>query len=113
VAVIEPGRVPAEISPCPAYLTGWKVMDLPQPLRPEPVIEDSRYDLVIEFDAVEFRAPHQVVYRTGLIGLKEGWSRVSGHRHTRYTNLRPGKYRFEVQARNYAAKRTGKNRVEG
>jgi diguanylate cyclase (GGDEF)-like protein len=87
-----------------------------RPLRIEPVIEaidvdgqrvDARADLSLPAGTrrVEFRyvgltllTPERVTYRHRLIGFDDQWAEVAGRRVAGYTNLAPGRYRFEVEA---------------
>ena len=64
-------------------------------------IDEADYDLVIDYGAVTYVAPGQVLYRTQLLGLENTWSSPHPHRFARYTNLRPGDYTFRVAARNW------------
>ena len=54
----------------------------------------------IEYAGLSFAAPSKVRYRYRLDGLDRGWTEVGGRRTATYTNLRPGRYRFEVEAAN-------------
>ncbi len=100
-AVIAPGTVPSLIPPCAVYLTGVRIMGRPAEMTDGREIEDSNYDLAIDYGAVTFVAAAQVVYRTQLVGLEDAWSAPQSHRFARYTNLRPGDYTFRVAARNW------------
>ena len=101
VAVVTPRDVPREIPRCSVFLTGLQVMGQQRDVVQDLEIEDSDYDLVIEYGAVTFVAAAQVLYRTQLVGLDSAWSASQPHRFARYTNLRPGAYTFRVAARNW------------
>ena len=64
-------------------------------------IEDSDYDVELDYGAVTFIAAAQVLYRTQLVGLESDWSQPHSHRFARYTNLHPGEYTFRVAAHNW------------
>jgi diguanylate cyclase (GGDEF)-like protein len=55
----------------------------------------------LEFDYVSptFLTPRGVVYRHRLVGFEDDWVLSErGQRSTQYTNLKPGRYRFEVES---------------
>ena len=54
----------------------------------------------IQFTANSFVAPEKVRFRYRLIGHEDEWRNAGSDRVTYYTNLRPGSYRFEVEACN-------------
>ena len=101
VAVIAPGDVPCAVPPCAVFLTGMRIMGQERDLVDGLEIDDSNYDLEIDYGAVMFTAAAQVLYRTQLVGLDGDWSQPHSHRFVRYTNLRPGEYTFRVAARNW------------
>lgn len=101
VAVVTAREVPRTVPACRIYLTGVRVMGQERELADGLEIEDTDYDLTIDYGAVTFVAAAQVLYRTQLVGLDAGWSRPHAHRFARYTNLRPGAYTFRVAARNW------------
>lgn len=64
-----------------------------------PVLDAEMNNLRFSFSATEFKDPAFLQYRFKLVGLSETWSDWSGENVRNFTNLSPGKYRFEVQAR--------------
>ncbi len=65
----------------------------------------SRYTLgpevrrvAIAFAGLNFRAPRDVRYRYRMSGFDEGWLEAGSDAEAVYTNLPPGRFRFEVQA---------------
>lgn len=101
VSFIDPRDVPERIAPCRVYLTAFFVHDQPMDLDRVDPIEDSQHEFAFRYGAVEFVSPQKVRYRTRLEGFDRDWSKVTDERSIRYTNLRPGRYRFQVQARNW------------
>jgi hypothetical protein len=101
VSVLQPAHIPLTIPPCQVYLTGLKIMGQDTPLTPEMVIEDTDYDLIFAYGAIEFTKADKVRYHTQLLGLEKTWSEPNAQRLARYTNLHPGDYTFQVQARNW------------
>lgn len=59
-------------------------------------------DLQVQFAALTYSAPEQVVFRYRLEGFDKSWRTASGHSRgaASYTNLPPGRYRFVVAAGN-------------
>ncbi|MYM66021.1 histidine kinase [Pseudoduganella sp. FT55W] len=66
------------------------VMALPQGTR----------DIQIDFTALGLSLPERVRLRYRLVGFDRAWQEPVGRRQAYYTNLAPGKYRFEVIASN-------------
>ncbi|HRI60289.1 MAG TPA: triple tyrosine motif-containing protein [Saprospiraceae bacterium] len=64
-----------------------------------PVLEAGLNNLLFSFSATDFKNPAFVQYRVLLIGLERGWSDWSPDTKRNYTNLNPGSYTFQVQAR--------------
>jgi diguanylate cyclase (GGDEF)-like protein len=56
-------------------------------------------DLEIDFAALSYSWPGGVRYRFRLDGFDREWQEVGARRTAFYTNLPPGRYRFEVEAR--------------
>jgi ligand-binding sensor domain-containing protein/signal transduction histidine kinase len=54
--------------------------------------------LEVKFDAVSFREPRDVRFRYRLAGFDTNWTEPGPRQVAFYTNLEPGRYRFEVQA---------------
>jgi ligand-binding sensor domain-containing protein/signal transduction histidine kinase len=63
-------------------------------------IRPGRGDVEIQYAALTFIAPQKVRFRYRLEGYEPDWIEVAGRQTTFYTNLKPGKYRFQVQACN-------------
>ncbi len=60
----------------------------------------DRNHLTFEFIGLNLSAPKAVRYRYRLAGLEAGWSPPMEERRATYSNVPPGTYTFEVQARN-------------
>ena len=63
-------------------------------------IEPGRGDLEISYAGLSFVRPAEVEFRYRLVGRDPEWHDVGTRRRAFFTNLDPGDYRFEVQARN-------------
>lgn len=57
-------------------------------------------NLQLDFTALSLSIPERVRLRYRLVGLDHGWQEAPGRRQASYTNLAPGRYRFEVIASN-------------
>jgi len=57
-------------------------------------------DLDIYYVALSFAGPEKMQFRVKLEGQDKDWRSASDPRHAHYTNLRPGNYRFRVNATN-------------
>ena len=66
----------------------------------EPIrIDSQRRDIELDFTALTFREPHGILFRYRLEGYDTQWQDVGTRRVAYYTNLPPGEFRFQVQAR--------------
>ena len=90
----------------PVVVTSFKVfgeeIDLPQPLSVTDAIELSYKDnfFSIQFAALDFTTPSKNRYAYRLAGVDAGWVDTEGRAYANYTNLDPGRYRFEVKGSN-------------
>jgi ligand-binding sensor domain-containing protein/DNA-binding CsgD family transcriptional regulator len=64
-----------------------------------PVLDADMSQLQFAFSATRYEDPEFYEYRSRLVGVSEGWSEWSAGTMRNFTNLGPGKYRFEVQVR--------------
>ena len=64
------------------------------------VLPQGTRDMQIDFTALSLSIPERVRMRYRLVGLDRDWQEPVGRRAAYYTNLAPGKYRFEVIASN-------------
>jgi len=62
-------------------------------------LEFPERDFIIEFSSTEFIEPERVSYRFTLENYNQDWLKTDAtNRRANYTNLKPGAYRFRVQA---------------
>ena len=66
-----------------------------------PVLSSGVDQMRVRFAALSFRAPGEIEYRTRLAGLEARWSSWVRESVKDYTNLPPGSYVFQVQARDF------------
>src|SRR5882757_386926 len=90
-------------SPPKAELVGWTLSD---DIKPEHVMTGAVVDLGAEqseltffFNATDLANPSRIEFRYRLVGYDADWT-VTSARWARYRRISPGKYSFEVQARN-------------
>ena len=100
VACVDPSRVPAA-PPFPrlrltrAVLSGGEA-DLAVGGQAPP----GSGDLEFHYGVVDFRQAERIRFRYRLHGYDESWQDAAGRRVAYYTNIPPGRYRFEAQASN-------------
>lgn len=112
LCVFEPSRFVDDRFEPAVVLTDLRLDD--QPVRPGPdsplavglpytaalALPHHRNDLTLAFAALHFANPERIRYRCRLAPYDDTW-RDLGTQHTvAYTNLDPGRYRFEVQGTN-------------
>lgn len=99
VSVYDPARVLGRREPPRARISGVRLFD--RDLDPAGLAErtfghrDNYFHFA--FGGIDHAAPHRVRYRYRLAGLDRGWTET-GRGSVQYTNLDPGRYRFQVQA---------------
>lgn len=93
-AAMPANRVPPLVSIRAAY-SGRPLTDLSSVRLP-----GSAANVRIEYSALNLSAPERVRFRYRLAGLDDRWVDAGARREAGYSNLRPGRYRFEVLAAN-------------
>lgn len=98
VSVYDPSRV-AHRQPPRARISGVRLYDRELPLAGLPERRFGYRDNYFHFafGGIDHAAPHRVRYRYRLAGLDRGWTETD-RSSIQYTNLDPGRYRFQVQA---------------
>ena len=64
-----------------------------------PTLDHDHHSIRLRYAAASYTQPHATTYRARLVGLNDTWSDWSGSTQRDFTNLPPGSYTFEVQAR--------------
>src|SRR5690606_24122204 len=64
------------------------------------VLQPGESVLELNYSALNYRQSQDNQYAYRLLGFSDNWSYVDGRRSAVYTNLDPGRYRFEVKAAN-------------
>lgn len=63
-------------------------------------LSSHQNDFTVSYAGLHFKSPAENRYRYRLDRYDQNWQEVGNQRNARYTNLRPGKYTFRVQAAN-------------
>jgi len=100
VIAIDPAHIPTNTVPPPVYLQSMRVNGAPVSAENAGRIRAGRGDLEFHYTALSYAAPEKIRYRYLLEGYDERWIDAGGRRSAYYTNLKPGHYRFRVQACN-------------
>ncbi|HPS77955.1 MAG TPA: diguanylate cyclase [Thermoanaerobaculaceae bacterium] len=95
---VEPGRA-LQPEPAPAVVLKEIIVNgVTQQASRGVLIPPGRRSLEVTFMAPVFEAPERVRFRCRLVGFDEGWQDLGERHATIYTNLPPGRLRFEVAA---------------
>jgi signal transduction histidine kinase len=102
VGTVDPAHLPHNPLPPPVEITSlhadglrYRVSDASALHLPKGTL-----DLQLDFTALSLSMPERVRLRYRLVGWDHAWKEAVGRREAYYTNLAPGKYRFEVIAAN-------------
>lgn len=97
LAWIDPTTVDRQATGPPAQVEGWLVDGAASDVQ---VLPAGTLRLEIDYTALGFRAPHRIRFRYRLVGFDPEWVEAGWRRRATYTHLPPGRYAFEVTARN-------------
>jgi ligand-binding sensor domain-containing protein/signal transduction histidine kinase len=100
VSVLDPDRVAENQTPPPVVLESVSIDD--QTFNPATIdkIKPGHSRFAFEYAGLSFVSPTRVKYRYRLDGFDKHWIEAGTRRIAYYTNLGPGRYRFEVTAEN-------------
>ncbi len=90
---------PARIAPV-ATIQGIEHDHQKRLLTPDVLIETLPRDVLIRYGVVDYHEPARLQFRYRLNGFDKGWVEAGERRSAIYTNLPPGRFTLEVQARN-------------
>ena len=65
-----------------------------------PVLNHQQNNLTFSYVGISLESPSSVTYSYRLVGHEERWAPIVNSRQVTYTNLAPGKYTFQLLARN-------------
>lgn len=102
VGVIDPARIARNRLPPPVEVLAVNVDGVRHPVASAGILAlpQGTDSLRIDFAAPSLSIPERVRARYRLVGLDRSWQESNGRRQASYTNLAPGRYRFEVSAAN-------------
>jgi signal transduction histidine kinase/streptogramin lyase len=100
---VDPAHFPINTVPPPVALERFSVDDVAQSLHGAAFfVEIPAGHVHFQFDyaGLSFTAPQKVRYRYMLEGFDRNWTEAGARRSAYYTNIKPGRYTFRVQAAN-------------
>lgn len=89
---------PARAAPA-AIIQGIEHAHQKRVLTPDVVIETLPRDVLIHYGVIDYREPARLQFRYRLNGFDKGWVEAGERRSAIYTNLPPGRFTLEVEAR--------------
>ncbi len=101
----DPRAILSHLDVTPAvHISGFRVFDQPVYIdsflsqhKPVVLSYDDNF-ITIEFSTLDFADVRQTNYVYRLTGINKDWIRTSSHQMVEYTDLKPGKYEFEIKA---------------
>jgi signal transduction histidine kinase/ligand-binding sensor domain-containing protein len=100
---IDPAHFSVNTVPPPVELERFAVDDVPQALHAAGSslrVEAGHVHFQFDYAGLSFSAPQKVRYRFMLEGFDRDWTEAGTRRSAYYTNIKPGRYTFRVQAAN-------------
>jgi ligand-binding sensor domain-containing protein len=103
LVVVDPARVRKDAHPPPVYVDGIRAGSVVDAGLTGAVVlpPGGGRQVEIAYTAASYVAPERIDFRYRLGGHDREWVEAGNRRVAYYTNLRPGRYRFEVRARNH------------
>jgi len=99
VAMIDPDRIKTQSVPPRIYVQSTRVDGTEFKPR-EKTVRPGKGNLEFQYTGLSYIAPQRIHYRYMLEGYDKEWVDAGTRRAAFYTNLKPGQYRFLVQACN-------------
>ncbi|MGA2179953.1 MAG: PAS domain S-box protein [Verrucomicrobiota bacterium] len=100
IIMIDPTNVPSNPLPPVVFIERVRINGQEYRLDQEPALEPGPGNLEFDYSALYYQAPQKIQYRYRLEGYDSRWVDAGNRRSAFYTNLKPGRYRFQVQACN-------------
>ncbi|HWH79839.1 MAG TPA: triple tyrosine motif-containing protein, partial [Candidatus Binatus sp.] len=101
VIMIDPANLPSNPIAPPVHIERLRINGTEfTNSAPHSTIRPGRGELEFEYTGLSYIAPQKVQYRYQLEGYDPQWVEAGTRRSAFYTNLKPGTYRFHVQAGN-------------
>jgi PAS domain S-box-containing protein len=100
IVVVHPDLIAFNSVVPPVRIERVAVDGVPLPLTGQVELPAGSRRLAIDYTALSFVRPDAVLFRYRLEGHEAGWTEARNLRTAVYTDLKPGRYRFEVTASN-------------
>jgi diguanylate cyclase (GGDEF)-like protein len=100
LVVVDPGRLPTNAVPPPLAIEDFLAEGKSLLEGEEVVVPAGAHNLEVRYAALSLRAPERVLFRYRLTGFDDRWVEAGNRRVAYYTNVPPGRYRFEMTACN-------------
>ena len=100
VAVVDTAALPANPQPPPVMIESIRVDNRGLPLDRLLRLDPSNRSFEIRYTALSFINSQQIRFRYRLQGLDPDWADAGGRRTAYYSHVPPGRYHFQVTARN-------------
>jgi signal transduction histidine kinase/ligand-binding sensor domain-containing protein/DNA-binding response OmpR family regulator len=95
---LDPRELLAPTTPPPVYIEGLRLGEEEGPIGGAIRLLPPRRSFALEFTAPSFLAPERQRFRFRLVPYDRDWIEAGTGREAAYTQVPPGKYRFEVKA---------------
>ena len=95
---LDPGRLLRPSPPPPVYIEGLRLGEEESPVGPALRLLPPRRSFALEFTAPSFLAPERQRFRFRLVPYDRDWIDAGSRREASFTQVPPGRYRFEVKA---------------
>jgi signal transduction histidine kinase/ligand-binding sensor domain-containing protein len=100
LAMIDPAHLEKNVVPPPVVIKSVIADDKHYQIAPNRKFPAGTADVQVKYTAASLSIPERVVFKYRLEGYESGWRDAGTRREAFYTNLAPGKYRFQVIAAN-------------
>ena len=100
LATIDPAHIRKNLLPPPVQILQLTADDADVDLKDSITLPPRTHRVEINYSGLSLTDPRKATFRYRLLGFDSQWSQASTRRFSTYTNLTPGKYRFEVIAAN-------------
>ncbi len=97
---VDPTRLPYNTMPPPLNVEALLADGKPVMAHGAAVVPAGTHGVDVRYTALSLRAPERVRFRYRLVGFDDGWVEAGSRRTAYYTNVPPGRYRFEMRACN-------------
>jgi ligand-binding sensor domain-containing protein/signal transduction histidine kinase len=98
--MVDPDHLPDYTNSPFVHIQRVRINGVERPCQPQVSAPQGRGELEVEFTAATFIKPRKVQFRYKLEGYEPNWIEAGARRSAFFANLKPGSYRFSVQARN-------------